>query len=535
MIDIKQVITQLYPIEGKQHESNKDLMNTLSVRCILRKDENLQSTGKLKLLPIDYQDILRQSMAYYIEKTNDGNKVLWFYDYDTHRYTLSTDLFEKALMVILEKSPTSYEIKTEYNALLKSEENSLQPKHLTSDMLAAKNTIVNVKTKECIDYSMDIFVKSTINTNYNPDLKIIPKINDQSPEDLIKTLANHNEERFKGLLQVIKQAVLKRNLEQSIIFLVGEGGHGKSTYINIIRHLIGDESISATTIDELEDDNQVLSLIEKHILLGDDINDGIYMDKLRHLKSLSGGGLISVKRKYLNVISFKFEGLFIQAMPRIVKMNDRADQMSRRIKPYLFEHDFKKDSNKISENDLNTFLQLEEVKEFILNLALNIEDCDKWLGWDEDLLSESTLQNNPIASFIDYIKTQTNILEMDNIPLLALKNLYLDYHEVALQSNKAIKTQTFVNDIKTVMLQLGYKYSNQSKIRQKSIVKYLLPDIETKDKGVKDSIDIITTATDNRELATEIISLSEVKSQIGPWTDQCLNDNKTSFYFSKIK
>lgn len=530
------VLIGSYDKNGKLHDSNEDYFKALSNKINEVLIEN-NTNNKTKLLKENLQYLIQSTLAYYIESNNISDDTIWFYNYDTKKYTISSSIFEQSLQLILNESPADNLIRKELRSLANNKNNSLQPKLLDDNMLAAKNVIVNIDTKEIIDYSVDIFVKSHIDTNYNPNRTEVESLNGQTPLDIIKSIANDNENRYKGLLQILRQSLLKRNLEQSIIFLVGEGGSGKSTFVTINKHLIGEHMVSPITINQLDDDKKAVALADKHILLGDDLNDGIYMDKLQNLKTLSGGGLISVDRKYLTSISFKFEGLLIQSMANIAKMNDRAGQMSRRVKPYIFEKDFTKDVNRIDNKQLEKYFEKEDVREFLLNQLLNeniTPKHDKWIGWDDQLLKDSTLQNNPMELLIDYVKNNTKLLESDIIPSQLLRHLYLDINDIRFNSDKAIKSNNFNIEIRSYMKKLGYEYESKNRDRQKKYINYLHLDICDDDSELDYLIKVIEQSPANKiEKAKSIESaiIHHAKTQIGPWTYDCLINNAPSSYF----
>lgn len=428
---------------------------------------------------------LRKHLAFTI-KGYKPNQTLWIYDYDTNKYTNDYTLIIKICNLLMSDLIDNRELNKVINALITSD-NDIKTEDIQAPWLATKDCIVNTETNETKEYSIYTFTTSNIKVSYQ-NIQNCPTIDDKNILDIIMDLANNNYERYLGLLQVIKQSVLKQNLDQSVIFLIGEGGSGKSTYLEIIENFIDQDMVSHNTIEDLEKDDKVINLATSHVMLGDDINDGLYIERLKNFKTLSGGNAITVSQKYKNSISFKFKGCLIQCMPEIIKAKDRSGQIARRMKPYLFKHDFKFDKHKINTNELKKYLANEQVKQYLLYQILNMEELknkNTFIGWDKETVEEAQSLNNPYYAFNKYIIEETSLLKCDKIPATLLAALYNDFNERDTRSTYNITTTNFNRDFKLYMEKNGYiLYDTIEKVRPYQYKYYLEIDNDYQDLPV---------------------------------------------------
>lgn len=93
-------------------------------------------------------------------------------------------------------------------------------------------------------------------------------------------------------------------LQQAII-LQGPGGNGKSTFLNVLQHLLGESNISALSLRQITEDRfAVAGLVGKTANLAGDI-DAKYLGDSSRFKQVVGGDLIEVERKFGQPFTFR--------------------------------------------------------------------------------------------------------------------------------------------------------------------------------------------------------------------------------------
>lgn len=455
--------------EEKIFESNQAFMEQM-LTFAKNQERVIILSNRKKFNAKDISTGLKKYLAFTV-KGNKSNQTLWIYDYDTKKYTNDYTLIVKICNLLMSDLIDNKNLNKIITDLIISNKH-IDVEDVKAPWLATNNHIVNTETNEVKEYSIYTFTTSNIKVNYS-NTQNCPTINDKNILDIIMDLADNNYERYLGLLQVIKQSVLKQNLDQSVVFLIGEGGSGKSTYLEIIENFIDQDMVSHNTIEDLEKDDKVINLATSHVMLGDDINDGLYIERLKNFKTLSGGNAITVSQKYKDSTSFKFEGCLIQCMPEIIKAKDRSGQIARRMKPYLFKNNFR--NHPIDNIELEAYLNNEDVKQYLLYTILNMKELKnqkRFIGWDQQTVETAEELNNPYHAFMEYLKNNTQLLTLDKIPQTILVTLFNDFDER--RNGYEVKTRQFINDISDYMEENGYILADRNTKRQPESVKYFI-------------------------------------------------------------
>ena len=112
------------------------------------------------------------------------------------------------------------------------------------------------------------------------------------------------------------------------IIIQASGGNGKSTYLNMIKNIIGKSQYMAFNLQDLEN-NSVFSSVNPSLLalIGDDLAARYVLspNSLYRFKQLVTGAEIKVDRKYLSAAPVYMNGLKIQAtneFPRFMETGD---------------------------------------------------------------------------------------------------------------------------------------------------------------------------------------------------------------------
>ena len=122
-------------------------------------------------------------------------------------------------------------------------------------------------------------------------------------------------------------------------FLTGVGANGKSVMLNIIRHMIGDEFVSAMTLQSLTTDK-----FKSHNLIGKKINicgeeESKYLDASK-FKAMVSGDLIDAERKFGDSFEFKPNVKFLFSTNNIPTFKGIDYALKRRLVLIPFNRKF---------------------------------------------------------------------------------------------------------------------------------------------------------------------------------------------------
>lgn len=119
---------------------------------------------------------------------------------------------------------------------------------------------------------------------------------------------------------------------QEMLFLKGNGGEGKSSFISYIsKHLLGSDNVAAVTPHDLANDKfQVIELLGKAANISADIKDD-YIDDSSILKRLTGGDPVYAQFKGIQGFKIVSYAKMIYSANKLPKFKDTTDGFSDRL------------------------------------------------------------------------------------------------------------------------------------------------------------------------------------------------------------
>lgn len=200
--------------------------------------------------------------------------------------------------------------------------------------VALSNGILDINTLELKEFSPEYFVPNQIDVNWNPDAVY------ESVDAILNRISCNNTEIRLLLEEAVGYVLLRRCEYGAAFFLTGFGSNGKSTYLDMIKGLIGRKNFSALSFKSLSDRFKTAELFGKLANIGDDIGNAC-IDDNSIFKNIATGNTINVERKGQDPFDFDpYAKLFFSAndMPKI---RDTTDGLMRRLIIIPFNAKFK--------------------------------------------------------------------------------------------------------------------------------------------------------------------------------------------------
>lgn len=168
----------------------------------------------------------------------------------------------------------------------------------------------------------------------------------------IESIADGDGPTMTAMQEVIGACMCSRRVLSQSPMLIGRptGGtstaaNGKSTYIDMMRSLLGDENVSSMDIASLGDKYGPAELTGKLANLGDDIPDEFLKGtELALFKKLVTGNKIKAERKYHDPFDFKPMATMVFSMNAMPRLADTTDGVFRRLAFVPFRRTFTPDS-----------------------------------------------------------------------------------------------------------------------------------------------------------------------------------------------
>lgn len=222
--------------------------------------------------------------------------------------------------------------------------------------IAVKNGVLNLVTGELQTPS-----KSEVNTifipyDYSENPAYSPRIN-----QFMIDVTNGDPIKMEFLYQIAGYCLLKKNLFEKFFIFQGEGGTGKSTYLNLLHKLVGgDTNCSHVSLSDFDKDYYLVSTLSKLLNIDDDVVDAKVLEGTGRFKSLVSGNIISARQIYREVISFVPYVTCVFSCNRLPRIMDKTSGMYRRLILVELNNKVKNPDplfmNKVTETDMEYFL-----------------------------------------------------------------------------------------------------------------------------------------------------------------------------------
>lgn len=328
-----------------------------------------------------------------------------------------------------------------YLDILIRDNTTASPAHL----IAFKNGIYNLQEDTLQPYSPDMIVTNKIDWEYNPEA--YSKVADNT----LNKMACQDEQVRSLLEEVVGYCLYRRNELGKAFILTGDKSNGKSTFLDMVKTLLGENNISALDLKELGDRFKTAELFGKLANIGDDIGDE-FIANASVFKKLVTGDRLNVERKGQNPFDMNNYSKMLFSANNIPRIKDKTGAVLRRLIIIPFNAVF-------SPNDadyrpyIKYELRQQEPIEYLIKIALNglkrvlenhkFTSCEKV----EKELEEYEEHNNPIITFLKEIETHEVLNQPTN-------EVYRKYHEFCLTN--ALQPLSKIEFSKQINKRLNY-------------------------------------------------------------------------------
>lgn len=261
--------------------------------------------------------------------------------------------------------------------------------------IAVRNGTLNLVTGE-----VDTPTKNDLNTiyidyEYNDD----PEYS-QIIDEFFKQLSGGDLNRMQFLYEIVGYCLLKKNLFEKFFIFKGEGGTGKSTYLNLIQRLIGPEFVANIALSDMNKDYYLANLPSKLVNFDDDVQDTKALKDSGRFKSIISGNKISARKIYEDVITFIPFCTCIFSCNKLPKISDNTTGLFRRMIILKLnnkvEHPDPLFLQRITETDMEYlfFKAVQAIKLAIERGSFTINDSE------EDMIREYKRHQSAISNWI---------------------------------------------------------------------------------------------------------------------------------------
>ena len=266
--------------------------------------------------------------------------------------------------------------------------------------IAFRNGIYDVVTDTIQDFSPSIVITNKIPWDYNPQA-----FNELTEQTLNKLACD--DPTIRALLEeCIGYCFYRRSELGKAFILTGEKNNGKSTFLDLVKAVLGEENISALDLKELGDRFTTSMMFGKLANIGDDIGDDFMQGtQVAMFKKIVTGNRIKAERKGQDPFEFNPYIKLLFSANDIPRMKDKTGAVLRRLVIIPFNAQFSKD-----DPDYDPFIKYKLIEqgsvEYLIKLGiiglrrvLENQDFTRSDRVDRQL-EEYEEENNPIVAFI---------------------------------------------------------------------------------------------------------------------------------------
>ncbi|MGX7091205.1 DNA primase family protein [Hutsoniella sourekii] len=383
--------------------------------------------------PFEFADemIRKYDILRYKEKIYYKDDVVWKSDKNgllrlmSHERDLKRTQDQEVIHQLDKKAP---EIEAEITAI-----------QLKNDFRIEDGELLQGATEAFTPFLLDVKYDPTA---YNPDV-----------DDFLNFLVMDRPELRVTVEELLGHILLIQGFPHKVFFLIGEkGANGKSTFLEMLNNWVGDLG-SNVNLEAFNDDTSVLSLEDKIVNIGDDI-DASYLDKSMNFKTLASGNTIQVRPIYQEPRRLQNTATLIFTANDMPTFRDKSGGIERRLVVIPCDNVVKK-----ADFSIDKKLSTDSAKSYLLNLALEGVGRIRENGGK---LSDNTIVDQMVSDYIAESDSIVGFIRDEGIDQsLDKKLVYQQYKEYCEElSVKPQKMAALTRKLKS----LGYEIKDTTRL-----------------------------------------------------------------------
>ena len=317
-------------------------------------------------------------------------------------YTQSRQAIEKAMVEQISslKKTNRTEVLNQLELICESKAFS------NANLIAFKNGVYNLADDNFCESNPSFIITNRIPWDYNPAAE------SELVDITLNKIACQNAE-IRALLEEALGSCLYRSNTLGggkAFILTGEGANGKSTFLDMIKTMLGDENIASLDLKELSERFKNAELSGKLANIGDDISSE-YIPNASVFKKLVTGERIQAERKGQDPFEFNNYSKLMFSSNDIPRMGNAKESgaILRRLVIIPFEAKFSRDDADYNP-EIKYELRTQEAVEYTILLALKglkrvLENkCYTESKKVQKQLDDYEIVNNNIKAFVEECK-----------------------------------------------------------------------------------------------------------------------------------
>lgn len=310
-------------------------------------------------------------------------------------------------MLVWKYKPTAtrkdmYEVFTVVKGMLRVVETCVIPY-----MVPVNNCVVDALHKTTHPHSPDwgFTSKLHVDLNLNATNPSIYIPEDGSYWDVDSWLDSLGSPEFvESIVEVIQAACLPyASRDKMVLFYSQTGNNGKGTICQLIRQILGEESVTSIPLNQFGTQFGLSNLPGKLGIIVDENSVSTYIKDLSVLKAVITGDVVQVNQKHISPHDYTFRGIVIECINALPKVDDKTDSFDRRLHIIPFPNCFTGKQKRYIKDRL---IYRTDVLEYLLKKVLidmAYRDCFTENSLTKAALQEYVLMSNSVDQYLSEI------------------------------------------------------------------------------------------------------------------------------------
>ena len=318
--------------------------------------------------------------------------------------------------------------------------------------LTMQNGLYDLSEYTLISHDSLIFTTNLLPYDYDPDAEC-PRWLQYLDEVFMS-----DAETILFVQEAVGYAFHKSIPKAVLFFLIGDGGNGKSVFIDVISSLCGKENVCNISLNRLNDEKYLPELMGKMINVSGETPNARCMNT-DLIKSVVAGDWVTGREVYKKPSKFKPYAKHYLGMNTLPEIEDNTHGMWRRIHVINFPRKF-------SENEMDVELTGKLMDELsgIFNWALEgyrrLRDQGFIFSESPTMLKSKKIYKQKNSSVIDFEESYL-VTSIDPEQSVIFKDVYELYQKFCL--NEGIKQVLSKTKFRSALESEGYKIENSKR------------------------------------------------------------------------
>lgn len=352
-----------------------------------REEKTINKNMQLKHNEVAEKILVENSIALY---END------LFIYKNGFYSREEIEIERKIIEIIPDATSHFRVEVCKNLKLK-----LEPKEMfdrEGGIINFKNGLFSIKEQKMYKHSPNFFSINQINTNLNFSAERV-----QAVDDVLNKLSSGIKGRKQTILEMIGYSMTTSvKLQKAFILYGNTARNGKSTLIDIIIHLLGDNNVGTVPFKEISKNKFAGAGIKGKLLnVGSEMTDE-FIDDVSNFKMYITGDEVEIEEKFKPRQKIKPYAKFIFNANELPRVADKTDGFYRRLQIIPLEHSFTdKDAQNFNFNELISAKALEYLAKISLEAYLSMGETFSNCEESKKEVDKYKVNSNSVLTFIN--------------------------------------------------------------------------------------------------------------------------------------